>query len=1222
MISRMYNVYYMLGVKMDRKSVSIRRIIIISFIVLMITTIIVVCSVLFSNWKASTEKIITTMENDASKDILNKIETFISVPLYINEVNHNLIENKVVDINDKFEREIFFAGIMESSYEEVYSFSYGTENGEYYGARRNENNEIEIMKNDVETDGNSWYYSTTKDLTAGDLSVETGKFDPRTRDWYKIAKEKLKPSFSPTYKHFIMKDLAISAAYPIYNSDDVLQGVLGTHIILSQINSYLKEIIKDKKAMAYIVEEGSGKLVANSLDMPNFKTLEDNKVERITIEEIDNKAIIEAYQNHKKNSNSNYTLKTENDNLHINLTEYKKEGLDWLIITAIPENQFTVEMVRSIRISIVLSIVALIISIIIYTKTTKMVLNPFYNLINTTEIFSKGDLFKRAKIFRNDEIGKLAKAFNKMAEELYILINTLEDKVKDRTVELEKTNNVLKESEGNIRLLLDSTAEAIYGIDMNGDCTFCNTSCLRILGYKHQDELMGKNMHWKIHHTSSDGIPIQLNECRVFMAFHKGECMHGEDEILWKADGTCFPVEFFSYPQYREGEIIGAVVTFMDITERKLTQDEIIQAKEQAEAANIAKSLFLASMSHEIRTPMNGIVGFLQLIENSNTNNEQQELIQAMKISTDALLAVINDILDISKIEAGKLELENIPFDIRSTIESAVISFSAIAKEKGLQLNMLIRPDIPQFVIGDPTKLRQVIANLISNGVKFTEKGEVFIEACLNKQTDETIELFFAVKDTGIGMVELEINKLFKPFTQADSSTTRKFGGTGLGLAICKSIVEMMDGEINVVSEKDKGTTFTFTVTLKKTKDAVAPLIAEHSILEVKEEINYDSKPKILLVEDTKVNRMLFTKFLKMKGFSCDEVINGQEAVKAFVNSSYDIIFMDCQMPVMDGYEATKHIREAEGDRKHTVIVALTAYAMKGDAEKCLEAGMDSYLSKPIDFGEVMKIIQKYGKATKDENNELRAINGYSEATLTLMEEQICTSKQLVALNTLKDKLFRTVIHDIRNPVATMVSMMEVLEDDYYGSDSREIVNEVRKQVKRTFFMVENILERLESKRNGVIQRNIPLIVQETVNELQNITEAKGIRIINNKDFTTIFVDSSMLGMVLQSLFNNAVKSSGSGGLISIQTHQTGQMVIIAVRDTGISINTNQAKTLFNERHEGSAAFTFGKKESGLGILICKEFIQCNRGEIWMDSIIQEGSTFYFSLPSDKENIE
>jgi len=1110
---------------MNKGKVSFSTLIIISFILLLITTNSLISYIVFSNWKLSSDNIITKMEDDANLDISNKIETFVSVPLNINEVSHNLIENEVVDVYVKKEREVFFAGVLKSN-SEVYSFSYGTENGEYYGARRNTKNEIEIMRSDAETDGNSTYYSTKKDLTSGEVVERLGKFDPRTRDWYKIAKEQAKPIFSPIYEHFVMNDLAITASYPIYNKEGVLTGVLGTHFTLSKINSYLEEITKDKMATAYIIEKNSGALIANSLGMPNFERISETKLNRLTIEEVGSQHIKDAYLRYKNNSGNDYIVNKEDEKFHISFTDYKNQGIDWVIITVIPESQLTSEIIRNIRFAFIFTICALIISILIYTNSTKIILKPIFNLITTTEEFSKGDLLQRAKVFRNDEIGKLANAFNIMAEELYMLINNLEEKVKERTKELENAIVALKRSEGDIRLLMDSTAEAIYGIDLNGNCTFCNASCLNILGYKHQDELIGKNMHRLIHYKYPDGTIFAIEECQIFNTFIEGKGTHVEDEVFWRADGTSFPVNYYSYPQYRDGEVIGAVVTFTDITERKLARNEIIKAKEQAEAANIAKSQFLASMSHEIRTPMNGIIGFLQLLENTGLNKEQLEFIQTIKSSTDTLLAVINDILDISKIEAGKLELECIPFDIRSTIETTVIPFATKASPR-LELNMLIRSDIPQFVMGDPTKLRQVIGNLTNNALKFTDKGEVFIEVCLKKETDTAIELLFTIKDTGIGMSEAEINKLFQPFTQADASSTRKYGGTGLGLAICKSIVKKMGGEISVISEKGKGTTFNFTVTLNKAEDFEVPLAADYSVLKGKrvlivddhamnrhiakvylqdagcmvsesenashalnelfrypdesiynvilvdyqmpgmsgfdmaaalkainlteniplilitsvaiggdaqqaktngfsgylskpykrkelldcvamvlageefdkadksvfvtrhtaQEFHHNNKLKILLVEDNETNRMLFIKLLNKKGLSCDIAINGEEAVRACVKKNYDMIFMDCQMPVMDGYEATRQIRKAEGSNKPTVIIAMTAYAMQGDAEKCLKAGMDDYLSKPFSLEQLMKMLKKYGKATDNENTEIDSKDRFSEAVLTLMEE-------------------------------------------------------------------------------------------------------------------------------------------------------------------------------------------------------------------------------------------
>ncbi|MDF2942964.1 MAG: multi-sensor hybrid histidine kinase [Herbinix sp.] len=986
------------GIDKGSKRKSFMLLIIIPFSLLMIISISIISYIVFSQWMTTINNTITKAEDDANNVIYNDIETLISIPLYINETNHYILQNKILDLQDKNAREHFFAGVLSSSNEEIYSFSYGTEAGEYYGARRNANDDIELYRSNFETNGHSFYYSTTEDLIEGTFVKDFGVFDPRTRDWYKIAKEQGRPVFSTLYKHFIKDDFVLTAAYPIYNKEGNLEGVLGTHITLSKLNQNLKNMVQNRNATAYIIEKSSGELVANSYENINFSKLSDGTIKRIKIEETDNIAIINAYHEYQKTGQNKYTKKEGNDKYHISFAQYQKEGLEWIIITAIPESMFTAEINRNIRLAVILSILSLLVSIIIYMIGTRIILKPILHLASTAEKLSKGELTQRATIFRNDEIGELAGTFNHMAEELNIYINDLEDKVGERTSELRSANIALRKSEEDMRLLLNSTTEGILGIDLEERFTFCNESCLRLLGYSHRDELMGTVLHHQIHYQKLDGTPIPLEECVFYRALCNGEQASSVDEVLWKADGTYIPVEIYSFPQFRNGELIGAVITFIDITMRKIVQDELISAKEQAEAANVSKSQFLANMSHEIRTPMNGIIGFLQLLEETELTNDQLDFIQTIKVSSETLMAIINDILDISKIDSGRLELEQIPFDIISTTKSAAFLFQAKALAKGLNLNMNISSDIPQYVVGDATKIKQIVSNLVSNAIKFTDNGSVAIDVSLAEETEQSVRLSYTITDSGIGISEEELGRLFKAFSQADSSSTRKYGGTGLGLAISKKLVEMMDGQINVSSEKGKGSVFNFNIVLKKVTEAVnanfvnltvealnTPVIKPAIKSPKPIAINASKDIQILLAEDNEVNIKFFIKLLQMKGLHCDLAFNGEDAVKACESTNYDIIFMDCQMPVMDGYEATMKIRLAEGTRRHTTIVALTASAMESDKNRCLQAGMDEYITKPVKLQQLLETLQKYVPTLEISNNEPYSI--YSESVDALLKE-------------------------------------------------------------------------------------------------------------------------------------------------------------------------------------------------------------------------------------------
>ncbi len=660
-----------------------------------------------------------------------------------------------------------------------------------------------------------------------------------------------------------------------------------------------------------------------------------------------------------------------------------------------------------------------------------------------------------------------------------------QDELLAQQEELTRQQEQLQVSEERSRLILESSAEGIFGTDIEGQVTFVNPAACRMLGFT-AEELIGQPSHAAFHHHRPDGSVYPREECPMFAAYQAGKASRIDNEFLWRKDGTGLPVEYGATPMLKDGKVVGAVISFTDITERKRNEQalatsekkirriletsaegfwlidnntvtvevndalcrilrrprekilgrsifdftdeentrifkenvarrahgesstyevalsapdgslvpcqfsaspladehgskigafalctditlrkqqeaEIIAAKQKAEEATQMKSMFLANMSHEIRTPMNAIIGLSHLALKTQLSPKQRDYVSKVHNAGTSLLAVINDILDFSKIEAGKLEIETTDFKLDEVIASVTTLTAQKAHEKGLEFLAHVGPGIPEYLLGDPLRLGQILTNFVNNAVKFTERGEIRLSIDLLERTGEKIQLRFAVKDTGIGMTKEQAAKLFQPFTQADMSTTRKHGGTGLGLTICRRLVELMGGRIWLESEPGAGSTFFFTVWLGVGAQAGSGKIVPERLAQL----------RVLVVDDNPTAREILQEPLGTVVSHVDAVASGAEAIASIKahdpREPYDIVFMDWRMPGMDGLLASRHIKADETLTHQPAIVLVTAFGREEVREEAERLQLDGFLVKPVTKSMIVDtLVNVFGHAGED----------------------------------------------------------------------------------------------------------------------------------------------------------------------------------------------------------------------------------------------------------------
>lgn len=534
-------------------------------------------------------------------------------------------------------------------------------------------------------------------------------------------------------------------------------------------------------------------------------------------------------------------------------------------------------------------------------------------------------------------------------EQKYILSTVFD--IQDRKLMENKIKSLLDFQ----NVILDATNFSIITTSYpDGKITSFNAGAEAMLGFKakevlHKKSLVDFHLASELEERASrlsEELKIEVKPGGD-VCYIKSRILNIKDTNEWtyvSKDGTLISVEAsITTLRNTENNIVGYLCIAKDISDNKRAKDEIIRAKESAEQANILKETFLANMSHEIRTPMNAIIGFTDLLIKPELNPKEKDYIKTIKTSSENLLRIINDVLDISKIESGMMVFEQHPLSIKEVFSSLNNMLRKKAEDKQLKLEFKFDQNIPNIVLGDPTRLTQIIINCVGNAIKFTSKGSVFVFAKVLKEEHEHFDIEFSIKDTGIGIAADKLDLIFERFTQAETNTTRNYGGTGLGLSIVKQLVELQGGTISVESIEGEGTTFTFVLPFQKADENQQLISHSHHEIDLTEL----AKLKVLLVEDNPINIKFINSLFSENSLPKAEIAeNGKIAIEKLKNSSYDIILMDIEMPEMNGYDTTVYIREEL--KLDIPIIAMTAHAMAGEKEKCVQLGMNDYLSKPI----------------------------------------------------------------------------------------------------------------------------------------------------------------------------------------------------------------------------------------------------------------------------------
>ncbi len=937
-------------VHLFQRQTRLRTVLLVPFVLQIVGTVSLVSYLYISNSNRAVNELALQLQIQAGKQVEEHLNNYFQAPQAAVQLMVNAVKSGNLDINDRAAVERYLWRLAQI-FPKISYLNYGFEDGLFLGLGRANNFSDQIYIEQALPNNSQilYQYESLPEGKRGKLLKKLDFGDFHTQVWYQQPKAAGRFVWTDIYNWADNPEIiVIGSGKPIFNQSRQIIGVVGVDLFLANIQEYLRSLQVTPNSQVFIIER-NGKIVATSSQHAPF-TLNNNIAKRLTLNDFPDpliqasgKSLQQQFKNFKDVTQATtLSFQWQGQRQSMRITPWHEEkGLDWLIGVTIPESDFTHEITESTNRTLLLSIAALLLALLIGSRTADWITIPILRLNQaakdlTIQNFKAIDIGKRS-----DEVGELAETFNQMAGQLKQSFETLE-------IDQQRLIDFLEAIPVGI---------VIYYAD--GRLFYVNRTGRSLLFHDAltATEELNLTTNFPLYQSSSNQ-PYPSHKLPSFLALH-GQPASAEDMEIHLADKV-IPVQMTATPVIsEEGMIEYAIAIFQDISERKRAEEiltrynqdlerqvqertqDLERSKNAAEIANRTKSEFLANMSHEIRTPMNAILGFCDLLQGSVTDPMSRSYLEAVSSSGRTLLALINDILDLSKIEAGKLQIQYEAVDIRSLISEVRQIFSEKAKQKNIQLLTTVADTVPKQIQFDPIRLRQILFNVVGNALKFTEKGSINMVVTCCYQTPEILELTLSVEDTGIGIASQNQERIFEAFTQSEGQSTRQYGGTGLGLTITHRLTEMLKGSIHLESELGKGSRFQF----------IFPNVAvDHTpitpLTEVDNDLNQFVPAKILVVDDVPCNRELMQGFFQKTDHQILEASNGREAIQIARASQPDLILMDWFMPYLDGYATVVTLRNFP--ETQTIPILIVAASLTSELQEQAKDYVQGFLLKPV----------------------------------------------------------------------------------------------------------------------------------------------------------------------------------------------------------------------------------------------------------------------------------